>query len=111
MGIRDGSGYVWAFSGTQVVVYLFSRSREGTLLLETIRDFTGVLVSDFYAAYDSVNCPQQKCHIHLIRDINDDILQHPFDEELKELARRYTLTLETDSPDHRQAWSADQIPC
>ena len=28
-----------------------------------------------------------------MRDINDDLLQHPFDEELKELARRYTLTL------------------
>ena len=28
-----------------------------------------------------------------MRDINDDLLRHPFDEELKELARRYTLTL------------------
>jgi predicted RecB family nuclease len=93
LGIRGGSGYVWAFSGTQVVVYLFSRSRDGTLLQETVRDFAGVLVSDFYAAYDSVKCPQQKCHIHLIRDINDDLLQNPFDEELKELARRYTRTL------------------
>jgi hypothetical protein len=28
-----------------------------------------------------------------MRDINDDLLLHPFDEELKELASRYTLTL------------------
>ena len=28
----------------------------------------------------------QKCLIHLIRDINDDLLKHPFDHELKELA-------------------------
>ena len=28
-----------------------------------------------------------------MRDINDDLLHNPFDEELKELARRYTLTL------------------
>jgi hypothetical protein len=93
MGITGGSGYVWAFSGTQVVVYLFSPSREGTILQETIHDFAGVLVSDFYAAYDSPNCPQQKCHIHLMRDINEDLLQHPFDEELKEFDRRYTSTL------------------
>jgi hypothetical protein len=91
--IKGGSGYVWVFSGTEIVVYLFSQTREGTFLKETIKDFAGVLVSDFYAAYDSVNCPQQKCHLHLMRDINDDILQHPFDEELKELARRYTLVL------------------
>src|SRR6476660_4711560 len=61
--------------------------------METIEDFAGVLVSDFYAAYDSIECPQQKCHLHLMRDINDDLLQHPFDEELQELARRYTQTL------------------
>ena len=86
-------GYVWAFTGTEIVVYLYHPTREGTFLKETLGDFAGVLVSDFYSAYDSVACHQQKCHLHLMRDINDDLLQHPFDEELKELARRYTLTL------------------
>ena len=86
-------GYVWVFSDSDIVVYLYHPTREGTFLKETLGDFAGVLVSDFYAAYDSVTCHQQKCHLHLMRDINDDLLQHPFDEELKELARRYTLTL------------------
>jgi hypothetical protein len=87
-------GYVWAFTSTVSVVYLYHPTREGTFLKETLGDFAGVLVSDFYAAYDAVTCHQQKCHLHLIRDINDDLLSHPFDEELKELARRYTLTLQ-----------------
>ena len=26
-------------------------------------------MSDFYAAYDGIRCPQQKCLIHLIRDL------------------------------------------
>jgi predicted RecB family nuclease len=86
-------GYVWAFTATETVVYLYHPTREGTFLKETLGDFAGVLVSDFYAAYDSVTCHQQKCQLHLMRDINDDLLRHPFDEELKELARRYTLTL------------------
>jgi hypothetical protein len=29
---------------------------------------------------------QQKCLIHLIRDMNDELLKNPFDRELKELA-------------------------
>lgn len=91
--VRSGSGYVWAFSGTETVVYLYHPTREGTFLKETIQDFAGALVSDFYTAYDSVVCPQQKCHLHLMRDVNDDLLKHPFDEELKELARKYTLVL------------------
>ena len=33
--------------------------------------FGGVLVSDFYAGYDSINCAQQKCLVHLLRDINE----------------------------------------
>jgi len=94
ISIKGGRiGYVWAFTGTEIVVYLYHPTREGTILKETLGDFAGVLISDFYAAYDSVTCHQQKCHLHLMRDINDDLLHHPFDEELKELARRYTLTL------------------
>src|ERR1700722_2620354 len=61
-------------------------SREGAFLKKFLKGFTGVLISDFYAAYDSLNCPQQKCLVHLIRDFNDDIHANPWDEELKSLA-------------------------
>jgi hypothetical protein len=53
-----------------------------------------VLVSDFYAAYDSLDCPQQKCLIHLVRDFNDDLFSHPFDEELNQVARDFTVLLQ-----------------
>ncbi len=56
------------------------------MLHATLTGFKGVLVSDFYAAYDSLDCPQQKCLIHLSRDLNDEILEHPYDEEMKQLA-------------------------
>jgi len=48
-----------------------------------------VLVSDFYAAYDSIECPQQKCLIHLMRDINQELLNNPFDEELRLITRPF----------------------
>jgi hypothetical protein len=44
-----------------------------------------MLVSDFYAAYDSIECPQQKCLIHLMRDMNQALLDNPFDEELRSI--------------------------
>ena len=31
--------------------------------------------------------------IHLIRDLNDDVLKHPYDEELKQLALAFTVLL------------------
>lgn len=55
--------------------------------------FSGVLISDFYAAYDSVPCAQQKCLIHLMRYINDDLHRNPFDDEFKEIARRFGALL------------------
>ncbi len=91
--IRSRKGYVWVFSGPEIVIYRFSESRDGTMLNEVVGDFTGVVVSDFYNVYDSVKCPQQKCLVHLTRDINDDLLKSPFDEELKELASRFTVLM------------------
>ena len=48
--------------------------------------YQGVLVSDFYPGYDGVPCRQQKCLVHLIRDINDDLWKAPFDKELEAFA-------------------------
>ena len=37
-----------------------------------------MLISDFYGGYDSMPCRQQKCLVHLIRDLNDDLWKNPF---------------------------------
>jgi predicted RecB family nuclease len=85
--LRDsGKGYVWAFTNLEEVVYVYRPSRDGEFLHDLLRGFGGVLVSDFYAAYDSLDCPQQKCLVHLIRDLNQDVKANPWDEELKTLA-------------------------
>jgi hypothetical protein len=67
------------------VVFMYRPTREGGFLEELLEGFSGVLVSDFYGAYESVNCAQQKCLVHLMRDMNSDLLSNPFDEEYKGL--------------------------
>src|SRR5262249_15500270 len=42
---------------------------------------------------DSLSCAQQKCLVHLIRDINDDLKANPYDEEFKALAARFGTLL------------------
>lgn len=91
---RSTSGYVWAFATMMGVVYVYSPTREGDVVLDTLKGFKGVLVSDFYTAYDALKCPQQKCLIHLARDFNDDLLKTPFDEELKGVASSFTALLQ-----------------
>ena len=81
--LRTGKGYVWVFTTSEEVIYMFRPTREGDFLLDLLKNFHGVLVTDFYSAYDSVDCPQQKCLIHLMRDMNQELLNNPFDEELQ----------------------------
>lgn len=83
--IKGQPAFVWVLASHKEVVYILSESREGEIAHKLLADFKGVLVSDFYTAYDSSNCPQQKCLIHLMRDLNDDILDNPFDEQLKQI--------------------------
>jgi predicted RecB family nuclease len=91
--VKGHSGYVWAFTNLEEVVYAYTPTRDGDILEQVLEGFTGVLVSDFYAAYDSVKCPQQKCLVHLMRDINNDLFHYPFDEELKQVAQRFVGVL------------------
>ena len=83
------SGYVWVLSSMEDVVFFYSDTREGDEIQELLKSFCGVLVSDFYTVYDAINCSQQKCLIHLMRDINDDLHRHPYDEDLRNIATEY----------------------
>ncbi len=67
--IQGKEAYVWVFTNMEEVAYVYAKTREADLLQELLKDFKGILVSDFYAAYDSIDCLQQKCLIHLMRDL------------------------------------------
>ena len=91
--VKGGDHYIWVFANLTTVAYVYAESREAAVLEDVLDGFSGVLVSDFYAAYDSVPCAQQKCLVHLMRDINEDLHRNPFDEELKEIAGRFGTLL------------------
>jgi predicted RecB family nuclease len=93
VNLHGEAGYVWVFTNLEKVIYLYSPSREGELVQQVLKDFDGVLVSDFYAAYDSLSCAQQKCLIHLIRDLNEDVFKEPFNTEFKELVGKVAALL------------------
>ena len=91
--IKNIDGYVWVFANHNSVYYLFKETRETDFLKETLKDFKGVLVSDFYTGYDSLECRQQKCLVHLIRDLNGDFLNNQLDFELKNIVIEFGSVL------------------
>jgi Transposase IS66 family len=43
--------------------------------------------------YDSLKCRQQKCLVHLMRDINDELRRNPYDLELRSVAEPFAKLL------------------
>jgi predicted RecB family nuclease len=95
VSIRGATAYIWVFTNLQDVIYLYKESREGAFIREMLKDFKGILVSDFYKVYDGLSCDQQKCLIHLMRELNETVLKHPYDEDLKNLVREFAVLLKS----------------
>lgn len=87
--INGIDGYVWVFANYDSVYYQFRETREPDFLKVLLKHFKGVLVSDFYTGYDSMECEQQKCLVHLIRDLNEDFIKHQLDNEFKEIISEF----------------------
>jgi predicted RecB family nuclease len=83
VNIQGTEQYVWVFTDGKHVVFKLTPTREAEMVHEFLGDYAGTLISDFYPGYDSVKCKQQKCWVHLIREMNDDLWKSPFDSEFE----------------------------
>jgi transposase len=64
--------WLWCFANGRVCYYLIDRSRGSPALQRFFTTlFEGVLITDFWAAYNSVEALlRQCCHAHLLRELN-----------------------------------------
>ncbi len=67
----DGkTGWLWCFTSRSATLFSIERSRAGPVVLKFITEqFGGVLISDFWGAYNILTCIKQKCLVHLLRDL------------------------------------------
>jgi transposase len=63
--------WLWCFANNFLSFFMIDRSRGSPALAKFFtQEFGGVLVSDFWGAYNSVACAlRQKCLVHLLRDL------------------------------------------
>ncbi|MDZ7817640.1 MAG: TM0106 family RecB-like putative nuclease [Aliarcobacter sp.] len=85
--------YVWVLTDMVHVLYLFRENRTTNFLQEWLKDFKGILISDFYTGYESLKVIQQKCLIHLMRDINDLIFKNQDNNELIFVGKQFAYLL------------------
>jgi hypothetical protein len=83
INIMGADEYVWVLTDNRRVFFRLQPNRETEFLKPLFSTFAGTVVTDFYGGYDALPCTQQKCLVHLIRDLNDDLWKNPFDDELE----------------------------
>lgn len=69
------NGYIWGFLGRAprpVYYFVYHKSRANSIPQGILGlHFQGHLVSDFYAAYNVIRGPHQRCWVHLLRDLHE----------------------------------------
>jgi transposase len=80
------NGYAWNFTTPKIRYYVYRLSRSGTVVDEVLgEEFEGVLTTDFYAAYNHIDSPHQRCWSHLLRKLHDLVTIYAGTKEVKEL--------------------------
>ena len=85
------NGYFWNFSTDMVQYVLYRKSRGNQVVVEVVgkdgKDYEGVMVSDFYTAYNTYLGFHQRCWVHYLRDIHKLKEEYPDDKILKRWAK------------------------
>jgi len=81
------NGYFWNFSNTTGQFILYRHSRGSKIVREILgvdgKNYEGVIVSDFYSAYNEYVGFHQRCWVHYLRDIKALLQEYPKDKLLK----------------------------
>jgi len=68
--INGQTAWAWCFRDPRLALFLIDRHRSHDVIVRVLgASFAGTLVSDFYAAYNGLDCPKQRCLVHLLREL------------------------------------------
>jgi transposase len=101
------NGYLWNFNTNNVKYLLYRKSRGKQVVQEVIgKEFEGVLVSDFYASYNTHLGFHQRCWVHLLREMKklQEIYLHDkqLDRWIKAVVNLYQQAKNYPGPDKQQ---------
>lgn len=86
--INGKLNWLWIFLSEKIAVYHIQNSRGKKVPAKMLKGFRGILISDFYNAYDQGKI-NQKCLVHLLRDIfNWKKVKYFNSKELRKFALR-----------------------
>ncbi len=67
--IHGKNGWLWSFVSEKVAYLTVRKSRGQKVANKILKGYTGILHSDFWSAYNKLDCDKQKCLAHLLREL------------------------------------------
>lgn len=68
--INGRTAWAWCFRDPKLAIFLIDKHRNRDVIQRVLGEsFAGTLVSDFYAAYNGLDCAKQRCLVHLLREL------------------------------------------
>lgn len=76
--IQGRGAWLWTLVGKSHTLFHIDKSRGGKVIRRLVgKAFGGHLVTDFYSAYSKMNCLQQRCLTHLLRELHETAAKSP----------------------------------
>lgn len=87
---EDGkSRWLWSFSNSDLSYYVIDKSRGSKVVNEVLGEsYSGILSSDFYNAYNKIDCEKQKCWAHVLREVHKLEEKYPKSSEILRYGKR-----------------------
>lgn len=105
--VEGENWYVWAFVNDKVSFYTIENSRGGGVPKKILEGFKGVLGSDWYQGYNSVDCEKQKCGVHFLRQTDALATMENATEEVKVFHSNMVLFLERAVKKHKKCKTSE----
>lgn len=78
--------WLWVITTTVFTLFIPHASRGHEAIEEFFENFEGVLISDFWGAYNNLTEEQQKCLAHLVKDLKKLVMKSA--KSIKEIKKR-----------------------
>ncbi len=79
--------WLWEFISKRTAYFTIRHSRGHEVPEQVMRGFKGVFSSDFWSAYNFLECEKQKCWVHVKREL-DKVVKYRFSKEFAGFASR-----------------------
>jgi hypothetical protein len=69
--IKEENRWLCSFISEKVALFRIDERRSKDVIKDALGDYKGIVITDFYPSFDRMDYRQQKCTVHLLREMSE----------------------------------------